>query len=921
VLRFLTLVALLSAVVSQQQAQLPTFRSSRELLTVDASIRDSAGRPITDLTPADFTVRIDGQIRRVATAHLFGARDQPVTNQSDPIPRFSRAVDAAPGRIVLLVIDRDSMRPGTGRAALETAASLVEQLSPPDAVGVVSFPGRAVELTRDHKGAAAAIRAMTGTAPKMPWTHMISWEEALAFGRRDKLTTSKVIERECSKNNPDCSAEVSTQAADMLVTGRARVDGFLAGLRSVLDALAPLRAPKRIVIVSAGLPYDMESLSRFDALVESAAKARVALTAIHLDQPDFDASSTGLHATETLSGREYAAALANLASATGGEFFSAVGAADGVFARVATDITTFYEIGVESKPSDANGSAHRVDVKVAREKATVRAPARTTVLPGDGNPDNTLRHALAEPTDVAELPIEVAPYVTYSPDRDKVRVIVAVQLAGAEAAPASWGYVVIKEGKEVAADRVHVGADAHAPWTASSALDLPPGRYRLRTAVAASDGRIATLEVPLVAELHAAGAVTMADLIVGTVDGGAIQPRARLRQDEAAVGMIELSSRESLADAAGSLVLTRGGTRDQALRVPLTLRTRGDDKSVIVAEAAADISSLPAGPYTASAVVTRGGAPIAQINRVFEIVSGRATTIPAATVAPRGKAPATDAAVAETMARVGRYASSFGQEASLIVGVEHYDQELVTTQAHAQLRRRKTVAEFALIKTADALGWAGFRDIIEVDGKRVGDRADRLQTLFRSGADNTAEARRIADESARFNIGPARRNFNEPTAALFFFTPPMQSRFVFTKRRETVTDGKAVWEIDYQETARPTLIRTSNGKDVPAQGTIWVIADEGTVIRTRLVISGFSGLGSSANVDVTYARDARLELWLPVTMRERDDSDMASMEPSSVGGAPFSAATGTAKQQLSLIGTATYGDYKRFQTSATVKIK
>jgi len=109
------------------------------------------------------------------------------------------------------VIDRDSMRPGSGREALETAASLVEQLSPPDAVGVVSFPGRPVELTRDHNAAAAAIRAMTGTAPKMAWTHMISWEEALAFERRDKLTISRVVERECSKNNPECSADVSSQ--------------------------------------------------------------------------------------------------------------------------------------------------------------------------------------------------------------------------------------------------------------------------------------------------------------------------------------------------------------------------------------------------------------------------------------------------------------------------------------------------------------------------------------------------------------------------------------------------------------------------------------------------------------------------------------------------------------------------------------
>ena len=37
------------------------------------------------------------------------------------------------------------------------------------------------------------------------------------------------------------------------------------------------------------------------------------------------------------------------------------------------------------------------------------------------------------------------------------------------------------------------------------------------------------------------------------------------------------------------------------------------------------------------------------------------------------------------------------------------------------------------------------------------------------------EARRLSDESARFNIGPIVRNFNVPTAALFFFRPEMRT--------------------------------------------------------------------------------------------------------------------------------------------------
>ena len=80
---------------------------------------------------------------------------------------------------------------------------------------------------------------------------------------------------------------------------------------------------------------------------------------------------------------------------------------------------------------------------------------------------------------------------------------------------------------------------------------------------------------------------------------------------------------------------------------------------------------------------------------------------------------------------------------------------------------RKLLAEFALFKTRDATGWVGFRDVISADGKpespiaRIGCRRS-----LRAGTPEIVEARRLADESARFNIGPTRRNFNEPTAAL-----------------------------------------------------------------------------------------------------------------------------------------------------------
>ena len=57
--------------VSAQYAPAPvdlpqqTFRSSVDLVTIQASVRDRRGRPMTGLTPGDFEVRDNGELRPV----------------------------------------------------------------------------------------------------------------------------------------------------------------------------------------------------------------------------------------------------------------------------------------------------------------------------------------------------------------------------------------------------------------------------------------------------------------------------------------------------------------------------------------------------------------------------------------------------------------------------------------------------------------------------------------------------------------------------------------------------------------------------------------------------------------------------------------------------------------------------------------
>lgn len=254
--------------------------------------------------------------------------------------------------------------------------------------------------------------------------------------------------------------------------------------------------------------------------------------------------------------------------------------------------------------------------------------------------------------------------------------------------------------------------------------------------------------------------------------------------------------------------------------------------------------------------------------------------------------------VKDVMRRVASYVSAYGDKASIVVGTEHYTQETDGTAADAY-ERRVIVAEFAIVKVETIRGWLGFRDVVEVDGRSVTDREDRLVRLLTSPGNRYDEAGQLTTESARFNIGRVERTFNVPTTVLFFFTPDNQGRFKFTAKG-VQPDG--TWEIAFRETQHPTLIRTPEGKSVPSDGSIWVKPADGTIVRTvlKVAIKVPKGTPGSGTIDVTYSHVAAIGMWLPESMVEQ-----------------FEVKDG--ETWATVTGRAAYTNYRQFQTSVRIR--
>jgi hypothetical protein len=129
--------------------QRPVFRSGVDLLTVPVSVLDSTGQPVADLAPDDFVVTLDGSVRKVLFARFNGMAPGPRAVPSSAAPAVAGPVantETAGGRLVLLVVDRESIRTGSEKVLLEAATTILDGLSPADAVGCASnsrgFPVR-----------------------------------------------------------------------------------------------------------------------------------------------------------------------------------------------------------------------------------------------------------------------------------------------------------------------------------------------------------------------------------------------------------------------------------------------------------------------------------------------------------------------------------------------------------------------------------------------------------------------------------------------------------------------------------------------------------------------------------------------------------------------------------------------------------
>ena len=333
------------AAASAQQP--PRFQTSVDVTRIDVAVVDDHGKPITDLAPADFVVRVDGNTRRVVSAEWIPLAT-PETRATPPAPPpdgYSTNESASGGRLIVIAIDEPNIRLGGAMGIARAANAFIDRLPPADRIAVAGFGTGAppTVFTADRARVKQAISRMAGQKRSNRINdlgHNIAVVEAMAIDRGDRATLDLVQQRECLTSGAGlaivqlemCRAQVEMEAHALAQEIIREGDQSIQALRDLFTGLRTIDAPKTMILISEGFVMNDEGL--VIELGRMAAEARTSVYALRLDNQAFDIETSRMPINPFADRQARAEGLETLAGAARGTIFTVATAEAPFFARI-----------------------------------------------------------------------------------------------------------------------------------------------------------------------------------------------------------------------------------------------------------------------------------------------------------------------------------------------------------------------------------------------------------------------------------------------------------------------------------------------------------------------------------------------------------------------------------------------------------
>lgn len=658
----LTLAALLSLAAAGQapQPQAPTtFRATVDVVAVDVSVIDPQGRPYTDLTVDDFSLKVDGRARRIRSAEFVSLRR--LDDDRDEPATYSSNAGRTPGRLIMLVIDQANIRKGTGKEAFRAAGKFIDSLNRSDRVALQIIPGTGpmAEFTANHALVKAMLDRVVGQAVEADHGGRVGISESIAVAERnDEYVWQGILERECmgfhdTASLQDCRNKVGVEVREVYARSFAASRMSLMSLRGVIDRLALTPEPKTLVLISEGLVVDQEA-NDLTWVGPRTSAARVSLYGIRLSSPGYNATMARTSPTRERDQSLLAQGMDLLVGLGRGAVFPAAVTADASFSRLGIELSGYYLLTFEPEPVDRDGKNHAIAVSVGRKGAVVRARPQFSAEPVGSvkASDDLLTETMRSSLVASDFNLKVTTLSYRGETDERIKVILSAEIDRAfnPSGPLSLAYTIVRSGgglawADVEKTIVPAAGQEGRPQHYLSAVVLDPGAYVIKIAVVDESGRRASVERAFDAKLTAVGQIRLGDLMLARSGAGAGAARLRPVVDgrvetDSLIAYMEIYSEAEpqLETATLRVEIARDedGRAVEAAAMVFAASTKGKR----AAQASVPMALLRDGEYVARVILMAGGRPIGRVTRPFTVARTGAAAAGASTPGPAPAAPA-----------------------------------------------------------------------------------------------------------------------------------------------------------------------------------------------------------------------------------------------------------------------------------------
>lgn len=557
--------------------------ASAPTVVVDFAAVDAKGQPISDLTPGDLTVRIDGKPRVVkdlqyVKRELSGAGADPL-----PAPFASNMMSAGGARAAFIIIDNETITTGREQRVRDGITTFINSLGPRDVAAIATVPhgGVSVELTTDRA------RLREGAA-KITGAYASGSETPDAAACRSRLTLQAMQTILQQRANADSPTDVIFVSSSMIGPRNNITSGNTALGRGSVG----------------GCELPPEEFTRLAAIAMSA-RAR-----IYIVQPEQLGNSAASGADSTLAGLE------GIVSVTGGYLWHMAGSDEPGFQRITAETSSYYNATVELEPGETGTSPRGLSLKTSRPDVTIRvrpsvAMPKPTPAPSGAAP--APKDMLRTATVYRDVPLRVQGFSSRAGGKIRVIALAEAGVPGTKISAAAVG--LYDAAGKLIGQWTATPAELAGPMLLAT-FDQPPGTYRARVAVTNAAGRAGAADVAIDANLTpAAGGLSLSSMLIGTTDNG-FTPKLQFTNEPTATAYFELyGGRPGMpVSIAVELASSLNGPALATLQ-PKISASQEPDKYLVMTPIT--LGALPPGDYVVRAIVGLDGFPATRILRTL----------------------------------------------------------------------------------------------------------------------------------------------------------------------------------------------------------------------------------------------------------------------------------------------------------------